>query len=129
MLMRKNESKEDILLQYIDAEDIRKAPEGFSSKVMSHIYMETKPVRSENRLIVPVVSAAVFLVLTVAALLVTERTLNLPEINWPGDFSFSLPDLGSRMRVPQITIYVIAGIAMITLLDSVLAPVFRREKK
>lgn len=126
--MRKDELKEDILRQYIDPENIRKAPEGFSSKVMSHIYLEAKPVRAENKVIIPVISVAVFLILTTAALFVTESSLTLPELNWPVDFNFSFPDISSKIRVPQIVLYLIGGIALITILDSVLISVFRREK-
>jgi hypothetical protein len=129
MLMKKDGVKEDILRQYIDTKDIRKAPEGFSSKVMSRIHMEARPVRSENKLIVPVISGTVFLVLTVTTLLVTERSINLPEIAWPVDFNFSFPDLSSKMKVPQITMYAIAGIVSLALLDLVLFSAFRREKK
>ena len=127
--MKKDRLKEDILRQYIEAKDIRKAPEGFSSKVMSRIHMETRPVRSENKFIVPVISGTVFLVLTVTTLLVTERSLNLPDINWPVDFNFSFPELSSKVRVPQITIYAIAGIGLLALLDSMFCSTFRREKK
>lgn len=127
--MKKDELQEDILTRYIDPEKKLKAPEGFSLKVMSHIYMEAKPVRAENKLIVPIISAAVFLVLAAATMLVTERSFNLPELHMPVNFDFSFPDLSSRVRMPQISLYVIAGVVLITLLDSVLTSRFRREKK
>lgn len=126
--MRKDELTEDILLSYFDSEKIKKAPAGFSSKVMSHIYMEVKPVKSESNLIVPVISMAVFMLLTIATLLVTDRTLNLPDINWPGSFNFSFPDLDSHLRIPQIMVYAIAGVVLIALLDSVFVSRFRKEK-
>lgn len=128
MLVKKDELKEDILRQYIDAEDIVKAPEGFSSQVMSRIYMEAKPVRSENKMVVPVVSSMVFIMLTAVTLLVTERTLNLPDINWPDNFNFSFPELGSSLKLPHITLYAIAGIALIILIDSVFIAAIRRKK-
>lgn len=126
--MGKDELKEDILRQYLMAEDIRKAPEGFTPAVMSRIIMEAKPSRHEYKLVVPVISGAIFLILTAAAMLVTERSLNLPDFNWPADFNFSFPELIPEMRVPQISMYAIAGIVLITLLDSIFFSSFRREK-
>ena len=51
--------KEEVLRQYINPERIEKAPEGFTSKVMTQIQMERIPVRLAGRLrnksLVPVI--------------------------------------------------------------------------
>ena len=65
---------DDILRQYIGPERIEKAPEGFTSKVMTRIKIETIPsavsVKSQKRNLIPVISAAVTLLLLAAAFLI-----------------------------------------------------------
>ena len=131
--------KEDLLRQYINPDRIEKAPEGFTSKVMTRIQLETVPLKDAGRLqkknLVPVISAAITILLIVAAFLIpgSETDLSavttveliknikvaLPEINLTSLFSFNLPAL---------MIYVFIGILILTVFDRALNMLFRGEK-
>lgn len=137
--MRNDElKKDDVLRQYINARNIRKAPEGFSSKVMSHIYMEAKPVHREKTYIVPLVSAAIFLALILAAFLISDTSFILPELNIPGlnipEFTiheklhFSFPELSGESVIPRTLIYIVCGTVAIAIFDFALNTIFRGEK-
>lgn len=121
-------NNEDGLRRYMPATDVVKAPEGFSSKVMSRIYMEKKPVKEERSFMVPVVSGLVFLTLVVAAMLLPDYSLNLPDLNFPENFSFSFPELSSGIIIPRNSFYIITGIIFIALFDSGLHKIFRKNK-
>ncbi|HEX2969646.1 MAG TPA: hypothetical protein VHO46_11150 [Bacteroidales bacterium] len=117
--------KDDILSEYLRAGDREPAPEGFSSKIMSHVYMETKPVRKEKTYGIPVISAVVFLALIIAAMLIPHDTFTLP-FNLPGSFSIAFPDIPDR-KLPLTAGYIITGIIIIALFDSALNLIFRRK--
>jgi hypothetical protein len=136
---KKEEFKEDLLRQYINPDRIEKAPEGFTSKVMTRIQLETVPLKGADRLqnknLVPVISAAITILLIVAAFLIpgSETDLSavpvveliknikvsLPEINLTSVFSFNLPAL---------MIYIFIGILILTVFDRALNMLFHREK-
>ncbi len=131
--------KEDLLRQYINPERVEKAPEGFTSKVMTRIQIEAAPLKAAGRLrnrnLVPIISAGITILLIVAAFLIpgSETDLSalpvvkliknikvyLPEINLTSIFSFNLPAL---------MIYVFIGILILTLFDRALNMLFHREK-
>jgi len=131
--------KEDLLRQYINPERIEKAPEGFTSKVMTRIQLETVPLKDAGRLrnknLVPVISAAITILLIVAAFLIPGSETDLsalpvveliknikvswPEINLTSIFSFNLPAL---------MIYVFIGILILTVFDRALNMLFHGEK-
>jgi len=131
--------KEDLLRQYINPDRIEKAPEGFTSKVMTRIQIETVPLKDAGRLqnknLIPVISAAITILLIFAAFLIpgSETDLSavpvveliknikvaLPEINLNSIFSFNLPAL---------MIYVFIGIMILTVFDRALNMLFHREK-
>ncbi|MGE5420792.1 MAG: hypothetical protein ACM3UT_11440 [Chloroflexota bacterium] len=128
-MSREDKYGEDGLRRYMDAESIEQAPEGFSSKVMSHIYMEKKPVSTEKSSMVPVVFGALFLALAVAALFVPEGSMPLPDFKFPENFNFSFPELTSGITIPQIVFYIIAGVVFLAVFDSGLHHIFRKEQK
>lgn len=130
---------EDLLRQYITSEQIEKAPEGFTSKVMSQIQME--PVQQKerswlrHRSLIPVISFSITVLLILAALLIPESKpdsvvntfaqlfksikFTLPEFDLSSIFSFSMPSL---------LIYVFIGILILSLFDRALNLLFHREK-
>jgi hypothetical protein len=139
--MNKQEKyKEDILRQYINPERIEKAPEGFTSKVMTRIQIEAGPLKAaaglRNRNFVPVISTAITILLILAAFfipgsetdslalpvvkLIKNIKVSLPEINLTSIFSFNLPSL---------LIYVFIGILILTLFDSALNVLFHRREE
>ena len=131
--------KEDILRQYINPEKIEKAPEGFTSKVMTRIQIETVPLKAPGRLrnksLVPVISSAVTIILIVTTFLIPgseSDSLALPMVKFVKNIKVSLPeiDLPSifRFDLPALLIYVFIGILMLTLFDRALNVLFHREK-
>lgn len=119
---------DDVLRKFLKGTDIQKAPEGFSSKVMSHIYMEVKPVRPERNYLIPVVFGSVFALLTIAALFVPESSFNFPEIRLPENINFTFPELWSAVNIPHIFTYIVAGVIVIAVFDSGLKTLFRKVK-
>ncbi|MCX6255538.1 MAG: hypothetical protein NTV31_13805 [Bacteroidia bacterium] len=132
-------NKEDILRQYIDPERIEKAPEGFTSQVMTRIQIEAVPLkvigRLRNKSFVPVISTAVTILLMVAAFLIpgseSDSTI-LPGLKLIKNIKVSLPEIDltsiSRFNLPALLIYILIGILILTLFDRVLNVLFHRVK-
>ena len=128
--MRKVETdKDDVLRQYLNAGNIEKAPEGFSSKVMSHIYMEVKPVKKDKFYLVPVVFASVFLLLTICALFVPHSTINLPEFKLLQNLDLSFPELTSPIDIPYIIVYIALALIAIAGFDYIIKTLIRKENE
>jgi hypothetical protein len=133
------EYNEDILRQYIDPERIEKAPDGFTSKVMSHILLEKQPsivsdgIWKKNPVLV--ISSAVTILLIAAAFLIPGNesdSISLPVLKLIGNIKASLPELKIsslfRHTIPSVIIYAIIGVFVLTLLDRALYGIFHREK-
>ncbi len=131
--------KEDTLNKYINIDTIEKAPEGFTSKVMSGIQVETAPWKSSvglrNMNLVPVISVAITLLLCVAALLmphVNNDQIAQPVTNFMKSILLHLPkvEFGSvlKFNLPATLIYISVAILMLTLFDRALSGIFHREK-
>lgn len=132
-------NKEDILRHYINQENVEKAPEGFTSKVMTRLRKETIPLivaeRSQKTNPVPVISVVVILVLTVAAFLVPgskSDLLSRPVLNLIKNIKPFLPELDlssiSRIALPSVMKYIFIGILLLTLFDRALYGIFHRQK-
>lgn len=131
--------KEDLLRKYIDPEMIEEAPKGFTSKVMTQIQLESKPLPVTQTLreksFVPVISASVIVLLIAAAFLIPDNksaSLTSLFLNLSKNLKISLPevDLSSvfRLTLPSVMIYVFLGILILTLFDRALYHIFHREK-
>ncbi len=140
--MKINEINDDKLLEkYLNRETLEKAPEGFVSKTLTRIRIETAPERKNflvrNR--VPVISAIVISVLITAAALIpsqgqgTAFSTIAENINLPGSFLQGLSDI----RIPEITIpgiiipewlpYAMITILLFGFVDRALFRIFHRE--
>lgn len=130
---------DDLIRQYISPEKIEKAPEGFTSKVMTRIQIETIPLvvaqRSRKKNLVPLISAAVTLLLIVAAFLIPgseSESLTTAVQDLIKSIKFSLPEINLssifRLNLPSVTMYVFVGILLLTLFDRALYRIFHREK-
>jgi len=130
--------KEDLLRQYINPERIEKAPEGFTSKVMTRIQLETVPLkvagRLQNRNLVPIISTGITILLIVLAFLLPGSeadSLSLPVINVLKNIKISLPQVNFTsifsFNLPGLLIYVFIGILILTLFDRALNMLFHRE--
>jgi hypothetical protein len=127
------------LRQYISPENIEKAPEGFTSKVMTRIKTETIPLavsgKSQKRNLVPVIYAAVTLFLLAAACLFPvsdSDSITITALRLLGSIKSSLPALNLssvfRITLPSVMMYVFIGILVLTLFDRALYKIFHREK-
>jgi hypothetical protein len=132
-------NKEDILRQYINPERIEKAPEGFTSKVMTRIQFGVVPLKAigrlRNRNLVPVISAVVTILLIVAAFLIPgseSDSMLLTGLKLIKNIKVSLPEIDItsifRFNFPALLIYVFIGILILTLFDKALNRVFHRGK-
>ncbi|MDX9946627.1 MAG: hypothetical protein RBS38_04610 [Bacteroidales bacterium] len=140
--MNINEINDDKLLgKYLNRGTIEKAPEGFVSKTLTRIRIETAPEKKSflvrNR--VPVISAIVISVLIAAAILVpspgpgTGFSRITEYIKLPGSLIQGLSDI----RIPEITIpgiiipewlpYVMMTILLFGFVDRALFRIFNRE--
>jgi hypothetical protein len=138
--MNKQENhKEDRLRQYMTPGNIEKAPDGFTSRVMTHVRLEAKTVpiseRSEKRNLVPAISATITVLFIATAFLIPHSqhdSLISPVLSFIKSIKSSMPELKSasilRLTLPSVTIYVFIGILMLTLFDRAIYGIFRRER-
>jgi len=130
--------QDDLLKQYINSEGIEKAPEGFTSHVMTCIQMEARPsviVTQSTRNLVPAVSITVTILLIVAALLIPggkSDPLSLPLLNLLKNVKSSIPsvDLSSlfKLSFPTVMMYVFIGILVLSFFDRALYVMFHKGK-
>ena len=136
--MNKQEKQsEDLLRQFINPEMIERAPEGFTSDVMTRIQTETVPMRSASRLrnknLIPVISVSATIMLIVAALLVPGSETGssiLPVANFIKNIKISLPEINLTsilsFNLPALMMYVFIGILMLSVFDRALKALFHR---
>jgi hypothetical protein len=131
--------EEDLLRQYIGPGKIENAPEGFTSKIMEHILLETKtlsvPERSWKKNLVPLISVAVTALLIASAFLIPHThndSLINPVLNLIRNIKFSMPEFKAsslfRLSLPSVTIYVFIGIVILSVFDRALYGLFHRAK-
>jgi hypothetical protein len=131
------EYTEDHLRQYINPEMIEKAPEGFTSGVMSRIHIKESPVPTAgklgNRSLIPVISVAVTVLLLMSALLIPGKndTISLPSIELIKNLKVVLPEIDLvsffKFNLSQTLIYGLTGILILTLFDRALYGLFHRN--
>jgi hypothetical protein len=133
-----NDYKEDLLGQFLNQEMIEKAPEGFTSKVMTQVQIEAvamkTPGRIKNKNLVPLISFSVTIILILAAFLIPDNTesVALPFAEIFKNLKISLPDIDLTnllsSNLPDFMIWVFPGIFLLTLFDSFLSIFFNRNK-
>ena len=131
--------KEDLLRQYINPERIEKAPEGFTSKVMSALQTEILPLMRAEKVkkknLVPVISAVVTILLIASAFLIPGSqtdSLAKPVLSLIKNINFSMPEINLssifQLTFPSVTMYVFIGILILSVFDRALYGIFHREK-
>ncbi len=129
---------DDLLRQYLAPERLEQAPEGFTSKVMSRVNLETTRPSAERfikKSRVPLIYAGVIgLLIALAFMIPGEQSdmlaapflkillktgFSIPKINLSSILSFSLP---------SVTIYVTIGILFLTIFDRALYGIFHKSK-
>lgn len=130
---------EDFLSQYINPERIEKAPEGFTSKVMSIIETEKIPVRaavkSKKRTLVPYIFSVFIIILIITTFFIPEtgnRTILIPALEFLKTIKLDLPEIDTNnifsINLPTTIVYGLIGILLLSFLDKALYKVFHREK-
>ena len=130
---------DDLLSKYITSERIEKAPDGFTSKVMTLVRLEKSHLVSEERSwkknLVPVLSIVVTVLLIVSAYLIPSGKtdpISNPVLSLIKNLKLSFPDVNIssifRFSLPSVMIYAIIGIIILTVFDRALFRVFHRQK-
>jgi hypothetical protein len=131
--------KGDLLREYIAPEKTENAPEGFTSKVMTRIELETRSIivtsGSRRKNLVPAISVAVTILLIASTFLIPgskSDSLALPALSILKNIKFSMPEIGLssifHLTLPSVMIYAILGILVLTVFDRALYGFFHREK-
>ena len=136
--MNKQEKQsEDLLRQFINPEMIERAPEGFTSELMTRIQTEAMTVKSagrwRNKNLIPVISVSATIILIVAALLVPGSETGssvIPLANFIKNIKISLPEINLTsilsFNLPALMMYVFIGILMLSVFDRALKALFHR---
>lgn len=131
--------REDLLDQFLNQKMIEKAPEGFTSKVMTQVQIEAigmkTPERIKNKNLVPLISYSVTVILILAAILMPEprnESIFLPLAELFRNLKISLPDIDLSVilssKLPDSILWVFIGIFTLTIFDSALSIFFNRNK-
>jgi len=129
---------EDILNQYINSDQIEKAPDGFTSKIMTRIQIERVTNKIPGKSFVgsvPFVSSLVTIALIIASALLTgndnDQTSSVLN-KYFNDLHFSLPsvDLKNifRISLPTWLPWIFVGILILTIFDKALFSIFSKDK-
>lgn len=129
---------EDILNQYINSDQIEKAPDGFTSKIMSRIQIERVTNKIPGKSFVgsvPFVSSLVTIALIIASALLTgndnDQTSSVLN-KYFNDLHFSLPSVDFknifRISLPTWLPWVFVGILILTIFDKALFSIFSKDK-
>ena len=129
----------DPLRRFLGPEKIEKAPAGFTAKVMGNIRMEASPVMRSSFFqrisSIPVISFMITVSLVIIAVLIPGQKndswvrfitdsfksikTSLPVLDLNSIFSFNLP---------EVVVWVIAGLFILTIFDRALQGLFQKEK-
>jgi uncharacterized BrkB/YihY/UPF0761 family membrane protein len=129
--MNSQESYKDILDEYVKSAGNEMAPEGFTQKVMQHVYLEKHAYKPliKKRNYVPLITSVVVGVLVSASLVIPVKT---PEIidRFRSSINIKLefPDLNNLIILPKTVMYVVVGMVVLTCFDVLLRVVFHRKK-
>jgi hypothetical protein len=135
----KKKFDEDPLRKYITPQGIEKAPEGFTSKIMSHIHVDTKTAqvieKHHKTSPVPMISAFITVILIISAILIPGSESDSSEFmlfRFISNIEISLPslDLTSAFayKIPDWIIYSVTTILILAIFDKLLSGFLRREK-
>jgi len=139
--MKKPGKFEDgILRKYINPENIEKAPEGFTGRLMTQIQLEKVPVKAPDKFrinyLVPAISVTVAVLLIIsAAFFGTKENITAydPIIRFFDSIRIPFPDIKfdyfSNITIPRLISYLVIGLFVLTLFDRVLNSLFYRKEK
>ncbi len=137
--MDKHEKQtEDLLSHYINPEKIEKAPEGFTSKVMSVIETEKITLRTaeknKKRSLVPYIFALFIFLLTILTFFLPvskNHVISITIMEFFEGIKVKMPvvDFGNIFSIdlPSALMYGLIGILLLSFLDRALYRAFHRE--
>jgi len=128
-----------LLRKYLNPEKIEAAPDGFTSKTLTRIQIETQSAKVKKRLFVknkvPVFSAAITAGLILAAIMIPAgETESIGSTVWKyiQDLEFTLPVINSNyfnnLSLPGWFSYALIGILLLGFFDRALFGIFHRGK-
>ena len=137
---KSEEFEEDLLNRYINPEKIKKAPIGFTERIMTRIQAEKVPFASRKRTInnykVPIISGLITVALIISAILVssTGNDSTILSVLKPfSDIRIAFPEINfgkfTDFTLPEWMIYIALGIFMLYLFDLALNIIFHKERK
>jgi hypothetical protein len=138
--MNKQEINDETLLRkFLNPEKIEKAPDGFTSKTMTRIQIETQSVKVKKGFFVknrvPVISAAVTAGLILAAVLIPAgetESVGSTIWNYFQDLQLTMPAINNKyfndLNFPGWVSYALIGILLLGFFDRALFGIFHRGK-
>jgi hypothetical protein len=129
--------QDDPLRKYMSPERREETPEGFTSKVMTRIGLDTIPLTqsSQKRNLVPYISALVTILLIAAAFLIPANdtdSISQTLLSFIKGIKLSIPELNLssifKLSVPVVITYALIGILVLTIFDRALYGFFKKEK-
>lgn len=129
--------EDDLLRKFINPEKIEKAPEGFTSKTMTRVLIETNEYTLKsgilNKYLVPIISVLLTAGLIIIAVVIPSGTTGIAGSlldKYLGNFKFQLPasinEYITTPRLPEWTAYAFIAFLLLVLFDRVLFRFFRK---
>lgn len=125
-MKRYDSETNDLLKNYLDKSLSEKAPEGFSPKMMSLIFLESKAIKKEKNYKIPVISCVLILILISISVALPESAAFTSLFS---SIDIRLPELRPVFRLPDICLHVFSGILLLVIFDLMLNSMFRHQKK
>lgn len=138
--MNKQEMNDDILLRkYLNPEKIEKAPDGFTSKTLTRVQIETQSAKVNKGFLiknrVPIVSAAITAGLILAAIIIPAgetESVGSSVWNYIQSLEFTMPAINNNffndLSLPGWFSYSLIGILLLGFFDRALFGIFHKEK-
>lgn len=137
---KQDQYDEDLMRKFLNPERIEKAPEGFTSKTLTRIQIETQTERVRNgffvRNRVPLISTLITAGLIIAAILIpANETDSVGSAVWKlfRDLEFSLPRINNtyldNLNLPGWINYAVIALFLLAFFDKALFGIFHRERK
>jgi hypothetical protein len=138
-MIRPDQNNEDLLRKYINPEMVEKAPEGFTSKSMTRIYIDAETERAKSNVWlkykVPIISVIITAVLILAAIFIPSGetgTFGPAVLKYIEKLDFSLPQIDMTafpvLSLPGWTKYAFVSIVLLAIFDRAVSGVFHKEK-
>ncbi|MGA1976454.1 MAG: hypothetical protein ABSG89_01215 [Bacteroidales bacterium] len=135
---KSDNTSRDRLREYIDPENIEKAPDEFTHAVMSRVRREAEAdkaaIKRSSGILVPFLAAGITIALVMAAVLF-RNSISTPAaiMNFLMNIQSNLPepDLGRLFSIslPVWIIYLFIGMPLLVIFDRALFGMFHREIK